>query len=83
MRARMLRTTVLSTFLIATLSVAACNQQSPGVAHAEKDWPFIGGDLGNSHFSKLDKVTPANVKTLGAAWAANLGDPNAADPTKD
>lgn len=77
MRARILRTTILSTFIIAGLSVASCHKQETGIKAAEREWPFIGGDLGNTHFTKLDKITPANVKTLGAAWVANLGDPNA------
>src|SRR5262249_30372366 len=36
-------------------------------AHAA-DWPAVGGDLANSHYSPAREITPANVKQLGGAW---------------
>ncbi|HEY7518634.1 MAG TPA: PQQ-dependent dehydrogenase, methanol/ethanol family [Methylomirabilota bacterium] len=36
-------------------------------------WPVYGGDTGNTRFSTLDKITPANVGKLKVAWALQLG----------
>jgi quinohemoprotein ethanol dehydrogenase len=35
---------------------------------AAKDWPAIGGDWANSHYSTLHQIVTANVKQLGGAW---------------
>jgi len=39
---------------------------------AGKDWGAVGGDWANSHYSTLDRITPANVKQLGGAWVHNF-----------
>ncbi|HEY7170451.1 MAG TPA: PQQ-dependent dehydrogenase, methanol/ethanol family [Vicinamibacterales bacterium] len=36
------------------------------------NWLMYWGDYQGTHFSPLDQVTPANVKTLRAAWAAPI-----------
>jgi alcohol dehydrogenase (cytochrome c) len=36
------------------------------------DWPMVGGDWGNTRFSTLAKITPANVKTMKGAWMTRL-----------
>jgi quinohemoprotein ethanol dehydrogenase len=36
------------------------------------DWPLVGGDWGNTRYSTLARITPANVKTLKGAWMARL-----------
>ena len=40
---------------------------------AAKEWPTIGGDWRNSHYSTLKQITAKNVKQLKAAWAIHLG----------
>jgi alcohol dehydrogenase (cytochrome c) len=39
---------------------------------ATVDWPLVGGDWGNTRYSTLAGITPANVKTLKGAWMARL-----------
>ena len=39
---------------------------------AVKDFPKVGGNYGNQNYSALAQITPANVKSLGAAWHVNL-----------
>jgi PQQ-dependent dehydrogenase (methanol/ethanol family) len=36
-------------------------------------WPVYGGDTGNTRYSPLDRISPANVGTLKVAWALQLG----------
>lgn len=37
-----------------------------------RDFPMVGGNLGNTRFSELDGIHTENVKKLGGAWHANL-----------
>jgi alcohol dehydrogenase (cytochrome c) len=46
------------------LTVPALLQAAP----AEKGWPMVEGDLGNSRFSTLKQVNAGNIKELGAVW---------------
>ena len=57
--------------LAATGAVAALT-----VAAAAQDWTTRGGDLGESRFSKLTQITPANVTTLTQAWTFDVGASN-------
>lgn len=36
-------------------------------------WPMPTKDYANTRFSKLDRITPANVKTLRLVWSAKTG----------
>jgi quinohemoprotein ethanol dehydrogenase len=36
------------------------------------NWPVVGGDWGNTRYSTLDQITPANVANLKGAWMARL-----------
>jgi quinoprotein glucose dehydrogenase len=38
------------------------------------DWEYWGGDQGGTRFSKLDQITPVNVKNLVRAWEYRTGD---------
>ena len=42
-------------------------------AYAGKNWPVPGGDLNFTRYSTLDQITRANIKSLGGAWATELG----------
>ncbi len=41
---------------------------------ASGDWPVYGGDTDNTHYSKLDQITPENVPLLQVAWTYDTGD---------
>ncbi len=52
----------------------ALAQASPDMTKpADAEWPVIGGDWGNTHYSSLKQITADNVKQLKAAWAIHLG----------
>ena len=44
---------------------------------AQNDWPAYGHDHGNTHFSPLKQITPANVTRLHRAWIYHTGDKGA------
>ena len=39
---------------------------------ADKDFPKVGGNLGNQNYSSLQQINKSNVKTLGAAWRTHI-----------
>ena len=39
---------------------------------AERDFPYVGGNLGNTRFSRLDHINTRNIDKLGGAWHVNL-----------
>lgn len=44
-----------------------------GIAAAQ-DWAVYNGNAGNTHYSRLDQITPANVERLQVAWDYNAED---------
>jgi quinoprotein glucose dehydrogenase len=62
----MTRTTRLTTL---------CVVSALGAVHAQ-NWTAHGGDLGESRFSPLAQITPANVGRLEVAWTFDAGAPN-------
>jgi alcohol dehydrogenase (cytochrome c) len=40
---------------------------------AQQGWTVYGGDPGNTRYSTLTQITPANVKNLKVAWVLQLG----------
>ncbi len=40
---------------------------------AQQGWTVYGGDPGNTRYSTLSQITPANVKNLKVAWVLQLG----------
>ncbi len=44
------------------------------VAVSSDDWQVTGGEPGNSHYSALDQISRANVKSLKVAWTWHTGD---------
>jgi glucose dehydrogenase/plastocyanin len=81
--------------LLAALLIAAGASTAPQLALAssadlsacctpgDKDFPKVGGNLGNQNYSSLKKITRTNVKNLGAAWLTrvDLGSPNGSQST--
>lgn len=37
-----------------------------------RDFPKVGGDLGNKNYSTLQQITPRNVRNLAGAWRVHL-----------
>ncbi len=56
--------------------------QAPGRPAASADWraipskefPVVGGNLGNQRHSSLTGITPANIGKLGGAWMTHIAD---------
>jgi PQQ-dependent dehydrogenase (methanol/ethanol family) len=44
--------------------------QSDARNPAGREWPVVGGDWGNTRYSTLAQITPANVSRLGATWTS-------------
>jgi len=61
---------LLSASAIFAIRAGARQSAAPagGSAALEKEWPSVGGDAGDTHFSPLTQIDTRNVKTLGAAW---------------
>src|SRR6267142_6540993 len=57
----------------ATLTLALFLGLVGSAAGQTTGWPVYGGDTGNTRYSPLDKITPANVGKLKVAWALQLG----------
>ncbi len=62
--------------LAATLGVAAPDATRP----AGKDWPTVGGDLGNTRYSSLSRINVSNIKRLGGAWLKEFDTPTRTTP---
>ncbi len=58
--------------LFALLMLAGC-ASGGSKGGAGDDWPFTGGDVGGSHFSRLTDIDASNVARLGLAWSHDLG----------
>ena len=67
MRKRALAASLFVSSAIAGTTYAAGPGQPAG-----KDWPAIGGDWANDHYSTLKQIDTANVKQLGGAWVHQL-----------
>jgi alcohol dehydrogenase (cytochrome c) len=55
-----------SAIVLAASLVVPASAQNTG-------WPVYGGDIANTRYSALDRITPANVGKLKVAWALQLG----------
>src|SRR5687768_6993567 len=51
---------------LAAMLLAGCR------AVEKAEWPAVGGDPGNTRYSKLKQINTGNVKNLGDAWAVKL-----------
>ncbi len=56
-----------------TASFAALAFTAADAGSAGRDWPTVGGDPGQSKYSTLDQITPANVTRLTKAWSYPAG----------
>lgn len=63
--------------IILLLALVGCDSKGPLVVNDTDiiaDWPYFGGDEGNSHYTAVDQITPENVQHLQVAWTYNTGD---------
>lgn len=60
---------------LALLSACAGGEKSgaPSDYGAADNWPFPGGDVHDSHYSRLTDINSGNVARLGLAWSYDLG----------
>ena len=61
-----------------TLSIAGFGQSS---VCTTGNWPMIGGDPGNSHYSSLKQINRSNVQKLQIAWEFDTGQPGGLETT--
>jgi alcohol dehydrogenase (cytochrome c) len=52
--------------ILAITLAAAALLTAPAIAGT--DWPAVGGDLANSHFSTLRQIDAGNIRQLGGVW---------------
>jgi quinoprotein glucose dehydrogenase len=72
----LLRRAALSTLLIfAAVVFPACQGvTASALLIANRDWPVVGSDAGNTKFSPLDQIDRSNVARLEVAWVYRTGD---------
>lgn len=56
------------------LMVAGCGGQAPVTAAPDTGWSYYGGGPGGTRYSRLDQITPQNVKDLKMAWIFRTGE---------
>ena len=58
--------------LLGAAYLAIPSAQTPsGRGTANGEWRYLGGDAGNTRYSPLNQVTPANFETLKEAWRSS------------
>ena len=68
------RLVVAGLLLVAALpAVVLVQTDAQQRQYASRNWPLPGGDLNFTRYSTLNQITRANVKQLGGAWSAELG----------
>ena len=62
--------TVLKAIIVGSLALPAfASAQARSV-----DWPVYGGNSDNTHYTRLNQITPANVRNLQVAWTYETHD---------
>jgi alcohol dehydrogenase (cytochrome c) len=54
------------------LAFGAAKDLTSATAPADKDFPKVGGNLGNQNYSSLTQINKSNVKALGAVWRTRI-----------
>jgi alcohol dehydrogenase (cytochrome c) len=81
MNYKLLTALILSAGVIAAPSIAfaAAADLNSCCTPGDKDFPKVGGNLGNQNFSSLRQVTRSNVRTLGGLWLTHVNGGVASD----
>ncbi|HMC71386.1 MAG TPA: PQQ-binding-like beta-propeller repeat protein, partial [Mycobacteriales bacterium] len=74
MKFKLLTTLMLSAGVIAApaAAFAAAADLDSCCTAGDKDFPKVGGNLGNQNFSSLKQITRTNVRTLGGLWLTHV-----------
>jgi glucose dehydrogenase/plastocyanin len=74
MKFKLLTALMLSAGVIAAPAVAfaAAADLDSCCTPGDKDFPKVGGNLGNQNFSSLKQITRSNVRTLGGLWLTHV-----------
>ena len=54
------------------LAFGAAKDLTSATTPADKDFPKVGGNLGNQNYSSLTQINKSNVKALGAVWRTHI-----------
>ncbi len=66
---------------LAVAGLSLVQALADGARAADKDWPAVGGDLANSHYSMLGQIDRSNIGSLGGAWVRRFdGEKSRATP---
>jgi quinoprotein glucose dehydrogenase len=63
-------------FLLCAAAISVFSLPSPAATISDGDWPYFGNDRGETKFSPLAQITPANVKALKQVWVYDTQDPS-------
>jgi len=59
--------------LLVTFSTSLLHSaDSVGIELRDQNWPGVGGQPGEQHYSALDQINPRTVAKLGLAWSLDL-----------
>jgi quinoprotein glucose dehydrogenase len=67
--------------LAGTIAATAAMGQAQNATPSHTDWPTIGGNPGNSHYSTLKQINRTNVAKLQLAWKFDSGEPGGLETT--
>ncbi|HEY6413586.1 MAG TPA: c-type cytochrome [Edaphobacter sp.] len=62
-------------------ATAATMGRAQDAMSTHADWPSIGGNPGNSHYSSLKQINRTNVARLQPAWKFDTGEPGGLETT--
>src|SRR5579862_997225 len=61
---------VLPVFLGGRSQSQSQSQRQSQSEQGNKEWPLVGGDLGNQRYSTLSQINTRTIQKLGAAWVS-------------
>ena len=61
---------VLSVFLGGRSQSQSQSQRQSQSEQGNKEWPLVGGDLGDQRYSTLTQINLQTIQKLGAAWVS-------------
>src|SRR4051795_5663858 len=51
---------------------AAAQPRTSPTTPGGRDFPKVGGNLGNQNYTRLGRIRPGNLRRLGAAWVNRI-----------
>ena len=72
------RLAVFAAVVVLALPITvAVQSDAGGRGPAGREWPAVGGDLGNARYSTITQITTGNIARLGGAWTSPKFEPPA------